>query len=530
MRRIALVVVFAGAACNVTGTFVCATADQCRRGGGEVGHCEVSGFCSFDDLDCPSQHRYDPSASTALAGKCVDDLVTGRLGQRYATNDAAFMPTVMDYVYPPASVVMAVRLDDGTTSAVSYSDDGTFSFPLATPGQTYALAITAGGDVLAELQHTAAHLELVELAVGRPDRRPVTLPTTIQFQYTNNPGMQAVVTSTGIWSRTPTGQNGAFFDYRWDMSTSLSNLGTIGLLDASQHDVVYLTKELPQNGVGTIAAWASTSFTQTDGVSHVIAGTLTPTVVDQCKHVVAPGADTEARLVGAVPDNYATTLWGWQILAVPSIDRLGPVGGLALATSGGTTTNNIDVMPMFANPYPGTQLIASMTVLRGRAVTAPGATSGMYVANAASVVTGFSGGGTCANDTATLAFTIGVPAIPSIGGTLLDSDDQSLALDLTRPVPMTWSLAGSGPVDYYHVELDEVVVTGTSGTSRFPVRAIDTIATSATIDPSLFEHGHTYIVWVESVRAAPDAAAGILTGTVFPIELAQVWSHSFVVP
>ena len=90
------------------------------------------------------------------------------------------MPLLVETPYPSGSLEMTVRLDDGATPTVTYNDDGSFSFPLDTPGQTYKLAIEQAG-AIQELQHTATRITLVERLAGRPDRVPVTQPTTINF-------------------------------------------------------------------------------------------------------------------------------------------------------------------------------------------------------------------------------------------------------------------------------------------------------------------------------------------------------------
>ena len=61
------------AACRATGTFACATDDQCRRG--DTGTCQPTGYCSFADGACPSGQRYDPTAGGGLAGTCSAPIV-----------------------------------------------------------------------------------------------------------------------------------------------------------------------------------------------------------------------------------------------------------------------------------------------------------------------------------------------------------------------------------------------------------------------------------------------------------------------
>src|SRR5262245_23923936 len=72
-------------------------------------------------------------------------LVTGTYGQRFVTNDQSFAPIVSERVYPPGTISFAVTLDDGTEPTVDYKDDGTFSFSINEPGQSYRFAVTVDG-------------------------------------------------------------------------------------------------------------------------------------------------------------------------------------------------------------------------------------------------------------------------------------------------------------------------------------------------------------------------------------------------
>ena len=65
----ALLALSLAAGCRYTGTFECATDDQCRHGS-DTGTC-TSGYCAFGDGACLSMLRYDETAGPDLAGQCV---------------------------------------------------------------------------------------------------------------------------------------------------------------------------------------------------------------------------------------------------------------------------------------------------------------------------------------------------------------------------------------------------------------------------------------------------------------------------
>ncbi len=50
--------------------FECSTDEQCVQGS-NAGVCQATGWCSFEDLDCPSQQRYGEHVGSDLAGVCV---------------------------------------------------------------------------------------------------------------------------------------------------------------------------------------------------------------------------------------------------------------------------------------------------------------------------------------------------------------------------------------------------------------------------------------------------------------------------
>jgi hypothetical protein len=75
---LALALASGGAGCLSTSAFECESANDCRDAGVD-GRCEPTGFCSFPDDGCPSDHRYGDHAGEGLGGMCVpedDDTTT----------------------------------------------------------------------------------------------------------------------------------------------------------------------------------------------------------------------------------------------------------------------------------------------------------------------------------------------------------------------------------------------------------------------------------------------------------------------
>ncbi len=60
----------AGSGCTRLTGFSCTDDAQCRRGG-ELGTCEVPGYCAYPDEACPSGRRFSPDAEGELARECT---------------------------------------------------------------------------------------------------------------------------------------------------------------------------------------------------------------------------------------------------------------------------------------------------------------------------------------------------------------------------------------------------------------------------------------------------------------------------
>ena len=61
--------------------FSCADDDACE-GVGPAAQCELNGFCSFADAECPSGRRYGDLAGDGLGGECVDGCRPSSFGDR----------------------------------------------------------------------------------------------------------------------------------------------------------------------------------------------------------------------------------------------------------------------------------------------------------------------------------------------------------------------------------------------------------------------------------------------------------------
>jgi hypothetical protein len=128
--------------CASSAQFQCASSEDCRADGGD-GICQADGYCSFFDLDCPSQQRYGDHAGDGKSGECVplDPEATG--GPATTTGGPGDDSTTTG---DDDSGV-----DDSSTGAdvgaVSISDGPLFDFGFVTLGEapTHEFLVTNAG-------------------------------------------------------------------------------------------------------------------------------------------------------------------------------------------------------------------------------------------------------------------------------------------------------------------------------------------------------------------------------------------------
>jgi hypothetical protein len=131
---LALVLASGGAGCLSTSAFECETADDCRDAGVD-GRCEPTGFCSFPDDGCPSDHRYGDHAGDGLGGMCVpegDDTIGT------STFDPTTSASDSDTALTDAATTNAdeTPLTDGPDASSAVSLEGESSASTSTTAET----------------------------------------------------------------------------------------------------------------------------------------------------------------------------------------------------------------------------------------------------------------------------------------------------------------------------------------------------------------------------------------------------------
>jgi hypothetical protein len=453
--------------------------------------------------------------------------VTGSYLAYVAGNDVNHAPTVS--MQPFASIVANVRLDDGSTPAVAWNADGTFAFAAA-PGQGYWLTLIGNG-IYTDYQLAASQLELAEPIWSRLDRVAPGAGTQVTYNLTAAPPASAAVytQSTGQWSLANAPGTMTSYTIDWTKVPTWPKwgaLGSIGLLDTSHNDRLYLTvfDVIAGKNYAIVDGYRIDDVTLTSGATKTISGgyqAITPTT---CIAVDALRGTEANRLAAA---GYGTTFSGsWWLEAFPT-PQLGVGGDLLLAYSLDNTPPTTDTtgQPMIENIFTGHSLVLRMAVGTSRAVTAPNATSSMPVYNTSFhwVVPTLN----CATPSQILG-SVALPGQPVLAGTTLDTDGKPIAVDRSGPVQLTWPVSGRF-VDHYRVELYEVYADAANASQMALRVRTRTLAPHASIDPAALEVGKTYLYEVTAVLGYPSSGAGDFRTVAFPLGEGLFTSNTFTI-
>ncbi|MGE5183896.1 MAG: hypothetical protein ACM31C_17620 [Acidobacteriota bacterium] len=462
--------------------------------------------------------------------------VTGTLLERYATNDATYMPLVEQLV--PDRAAATATLDDGTTPIVDYQTDGTFSFPLAHAGQRYRLSLAAA-DGGFDVESDAPQLALASTVAARPvaDRTLVTRPTPISLILSAAGGLygEIYVASTGQWSLADTGTTGAGstqstqLGFDWRLAGALAP--PIGLLDASDdNDLLYVLeyspKSLPSGPYLSVTHYRTVAVDQVDGVALQLTLTLDAPTTASCLSISASVAEEDQRWVAAIPGATSSGA-DWLISAIPSY-QLGTTGALVVTYTPRSppypSTSAID--QTFYNPYLGSVLVANLAVGLQRALQLPG-TQPFLAPFGTQLWVQAPTSAACAG-LALPAGMVGIAGDPMVNGVAIAADATAVALPAAPRLDVAWDLASSGPVDVTNVAVYELrAVAGY--TVPHLIDQTSTTTRSAWLSTSKLVAGRTYVLRFDAMTGYPGAATGDYATAAFPHAVATSWSHYFTV-
>ncbi len=459
--------------------------------------------------------------------------VTGRLSERYVTNNTSGMPVVLDRTYEPEAIGIAVTLADGTTPEVEYRADGTFEFERADPRQLYRLVFTTDG-ARNEYQLDVPEVTIERFAAGRPSPA-VVQSSSLQFGYKAAEAglVGAQLASTGVFMTLSTGQFGPTVTADWK-TANVTGASREGLLDASEGDRMYVLElhydstTRPGLNYASISGASSAAITQIPAKTTVLP---TPVAVTRnaCAHLVTPNATELRRITTAVPARSYTYLGGdWYIFGVPS-NELGLTAALPLAYAGEVTALDSDHTIPFYEPFPGWGLVAQAGALAGFDTPIPGSTQPLRLYNAVRRYRVLGHGPIdCSQAPLPLSGTAALPDGITLAGKALDVDDKPVTLG-DGDVEVTWQNVLPGSVDLMTAAVYEIVGSPEAA-SIVGRRAAVVLAPRAVFDRSLFVSGKRYVIAVTNSVGRPGAASGDFATLAPALETAVTWSHTFLVP
>ena len=456
--------------------------------------------------------------------------MTGHYHQLYATNSMTFTPMVVDRTFTADELAIAVTLDDGTQPEVAYdASDGTFSFPLATAGQRYRLALTAG-DVTGTYELGSPSPHLVTHAAGRSDVTRVTQPTPLDFSFgTFDSVATPVVATTGLWTFTAAGPGTTGdFTFDWQAASILPGSGPVSLLDAAQNDHVYVEmwEYDPSNEYARIAGVGDAAVTLTDGGTMTVNGTLSSIAPSSCAHFVGTDLEDLARLEVADPGSYTSPSSQTAICQAPSTELLGNIGCQPLTSEVNTNqTGDVDVEQTFANPFPASEFQGIHYDGEVVTIASPSGSVGVPVGMGQYIPVDITNPD-CETNYVMVHSTVGLPGSITLAGTALAADQTPIAIG-PDGVTASWTTTVTGPVDFWNVQLFALPTSGNAGSEL--IATVTTDQTSAGLAADLFEQGHAYVLVVSALLGNPDAAQGDFDTLVPPFEYAAIPSHSFTV-
>lgn len=459
--------------------------------------------------------------------------VTGRLWERYVTNDSAGSPMVLERVYEPGSIGIGVTLDDGSTPEVAYRPDGTFEFERADAAQPYRLVLGIAGSQI-EYQLDVPDLAIERFAAGRPSPAP-QVSSSLQFEYKALEAglVGAQLASTGVFMNLTTTQYGPAVTIDWK-TANVTGAARPGLLDASEGDRMYVLEghydstTRPGLNYGSISGASSAAITQIPARTTVLPAPV-PVTRNTCAHLVTPNATELQRITAAVPKrNYVYLGGDWYIFAVPS-NELGTTAAVSIAYAGEVTALDSDNTIPFYEPFPGWGLLAEAGSLAGIDTPIPGSTTPLRLYNAVRRYRTLGHGPIdCSQAPLALTSTVAIPDGIALDGKALDADDEPVVLG-DGDVELTWQLASPGAADVTTASLYEIVGSADAA-ALVGKRSVVVTGTRAVFERSLFASGKRYIVAVTISVGRPNAASGDFATLDPALDNAVTWSHTFLAP
>jgi cysteine-rich repeat protein len=402
-----------------------------------------------------------------------------------------------------------------------------FAIP-GVPGGSYYLRVIAPGDPVPHFyQTTSRTIELGTTAFGRVDGPFETQPTTLTLHLT---GADPVQFGDAIFidSFATAGES---FPVVTDHQTALDpldvpwrDMGGVPLLDAAKGDELIVSHQREVDGPGPgsfqktiVDAFSTTTVTLVDGATTDVTGTFAvPDVTGDQTFQLAPAlyrqghdvpihqpleiiARLRAGLTGA-PDHDR---------AARNADELGPSLVSLLQVAGQSQQPITDVVS-FRDPFPASwqRFVSATPHARWSFAAREPARPVSYVASTIERLP--------VSATVKIAPQFAAPHAIKVAG-VDASQARAVPFDGAHAVAIGWAPVTG--VSHYTVVAMQLTTAGGSAVLA-PVATFDTTTSTATMPPSLFTLGGSYVFAVATVvDPSTDYASGVLRRLGFPLSI-----------
>ncbi len=446
------------------------------------------------------------------------DMVTARFIRRQVEDEGApFRDT------QPQDVTASVVLENGARPLVEQEGD-TFRFAW-TRGMTYHLTFDRGQErsPLTFVANTE-QLRHVQRTHGREGK--LTQPGTrldVTFENLGTAALLGVVT-TGVWSFW-TDQVSTPLVLEWPLEVRFLG-GRSQILEA--RDSVYCLEydEVIDSGLQyrAVSRWGKTSVTMDNGAVTTLACTLVERPLEKCARIEIDRAAELARLDGLLAPTFDTTSFASFVLATPEA-AYGPWAStwLALQTGSGPITPFSGTLH-YTNPFASSSEAVQSVMFRVRYVKARGAMKAIPLPAGTSHF--YRPTENC-GAVAPIA-QIAVPSPPAFGGAFLVTDAE-LQLSRTQPIHVSWETRTPGAVDYYLLQLYELVLDpDTLATVLVEKHAWVSTMQEMMLGRDTFEANREYVMSVSTLYGFVGTENGDFGTTRWPSPVASATNYSGV--
>jgi hypothetical protein len=477
--------------------------------------------------------------------------VTGRTGFYLSdvTSDGSPQPFADQLVPPNAHVV----LDDDREVPITVDADSTWSFPTEHAGQLFRFAF--------ETQFTTAPQEIDEALAsivdtpdlfGRLNRVAPAAGTQLAVTTTLAATSTSVIyiASTGLrtFSGRPNG-NAASFTLPWMSPYTGSSSGSLGLLDATRGDRVWVLENTaavvpvgtPNPNAYEITTAGSAAITMTNGMSTPVSVTMKGAaalgLTPRCATIAANRGTELARIQPQIANsNGAPIVAYWHVQSTPFPDQT-PVGGLPLAfaiDSASAPVSDSHAVTWF-DPFSNEGEIAVVVTYLGHTFQLPGTTAQTEYSGTVQYLP-IDAPACPTGPTVSFAATVAMPSPATLGGVAVVTDNQQISIARDARVPLTFKPSAAGTADDYVVSLYEIYATPavgvspplTANTTEFRLQKTFIVnQPEVDLDPSELIVGKAYAVVMEARVGYPNAATGDYKTIAYPFAVGIQWSPIF---